>query len=356
MANGDTKRNRHLNLNDIAKRAGVSRSTVSRVLNDDGYVSDETRQSVQAIIDELGYTPNMGARMLRTQRTNVIGVVFPHTFRNVFAAGDPHYFATLIQGIAVTAQQRDYAPVLWIGYSNEAADSFYRRICQNRLMDGLIIIASVATEYRLVDNLLDIGLPFVMIGRPTKYADQINYVNVDNQQAGRQAVQHLLKLGRRHVATLTGDLANADGFDRLNGYRDMLQSAGIPIDERLIISGAFSRDSGYLGMQQLLRQGLPIDGLFAGSDIIALGAIQAIQEAGLRVPEDISVIGFDDLPMAQTSEPPLTTMYQPISQKAETAAALLLDLIEGKVTAPARISLPARLVIRDSCGYLRRPE
>src|SRR5687768_381473 len=195
----DNKRSRHFNLNDIAKRAGVSRSTVSRVLNDDGYVSDETRQTVQSIIKELGYSPNMGARMLRTQRTNVIGVVIPHSISNVFGDGDPHYFATLIQGIAVTAQMRDFAPVLWIGNADEAGESYYRRISQNRLVDGLVIVTSISTEYQLVDNLMKTGLPFVMIGRPLKYADSMNYVYIDNRQAGRMAVQHLLKVGRRHI-------------------------------------------------------------------------------------------------------------------------------------------------------------
>jgi len=348
----DHKRSRHVNLNDIAKQAGVSRSTVSRVLNDDGYVSDETRQTVQAIINELGYSPNMGARMLRTQRTNVIGVVIPHSIRNVFGDGDPHYFATLIQEIAVTAQQRDVAPVLWIGNSDEAGESFYRRIFQNRLMDGLIIVTSITTEYFLVDNLMKNGMPFVMIGRPLKYADKMNYVNVDNRQAGRMAVQHLLKIGRRHIAKLTGDLSHADCADRLEGYKDMLQTAGIPIDERLILTGTFTQESGYLRMKQLLGLGLPIDGVFAGTDIIALGAIHAIQDAGLRVPEDISVIGFDDLAMAQTSNPPLTTMHQPIAQKAKMATTLLLDVLDGIVEQPARASLSARLVVRESCGYL----
>jgi LacI family transcriptional regulator len=352
----DNKHSRHLNLTDIADRAGVSRSTVSRVLNDDGYVSEETRQRVKSIINELGYSPNMGARMLRTQRTNVIGVVIPHTFRNVFTEGDPHYFATLIQAVSVSAQQRDYAPVLWMGYSDEAAESFYRRISQNRLMDGLLIVASVANEYPLIHNLLQGKIHFVMIGRPLKDADRINYVNVDNVQAARQAVQHLLKVGRRRIGHIAGDMTNADAIDRLTGYKEMLKSAGIPVDERLIVNGLFSQDTGYLQMQHLLRQVPDIDGVFAGSDLIALGAIQAIQEAGLRVPEDISVVGFDDLPMAKVSNPPLTTIYQPISQKAEMATSLLLDVIEEQEETPTRVSLPARLVIRESCGYLRRPE
>jgi LacI family transcriptional regulator len=351
----DNKRIRHLNLNDVASRAGVSRSTVSRVLNEDEYVSEETRQRVQTVINELGYSPNMGARMLRTQRTNVIGVVIPHTFRNVFTAGDPHYFAMLIQAIAISAQQRDYAPVLWIGYSDEAADSFYRRISQNRLMDGLLIVASVDNEYPLINNLLQSSIPFVMIGRPLKYADRISYVNVDNVQAARQAVQHLLKVGRRRIVHLTGDLSNADGMDRLNGYKEMLQSAGIPYDPGLVIEGLFTRDTGYLRMQQLLRQGLEFDAVFGGNDVIALGAMQAVQEAGLRIPEDVSIVGFDDLPVAATSDPSLTTIFQPIIEKAEMATDLLLDIIEDRVETPTRVSLPARLIIRDSCGYLHHP-
>jgi DNA-binding LacI/PurR family transcriptional regulator len=173
-------------------------------------------------------------------------------------------------------------------------------------------------------------------------------------QAGRQAVQHLLKIGRRRIAILAGEMDNADAIDRMTGYKEMLQAAGIPTDEQLIGNGLFSREAGYLGMQELLRRNVPIDGLFAANDVVALGAIQAIQEAGLRVPEDISVIGFDDLPMAKNSEPSLTTINQPIAQKGETATSLLLDLIEGAVESPAHVTLSARLVVRDSCGYLRR--
>jgi LacI family transcriptional regulator len=286
--------------------------------------------------------------MLRTQRTNVIGVVIPHPIRNVFSADDPHYFSTVLQAITVSAHKRDYATTLWVGYSGEEADRFYQRIYHNRLMDGLVVVASVETEYALIKNLLDSSTPFVMIGRPFKYEDQINYITIDNVKSAQQAVEHLIRIGKRRIATITGGITNVDALDRLNGYRQALQSAGLPIIDALITEGDFSRSAGYNGMKKLLRHQL--DAVFAASDAIAIGALQAIQEAGLHVPEDIAVIGFDDLQLAHQSEPQLTTVNQPIEKKAEMATSMLLDLIEEKATPPIQIYLPTKLIIRESCG------
>jgi LacI family transcriptional regulator len=346
MSNANNEPHRHANLEDIARKAGVSRSTVSRVINDEPYVSEATRAKVKAVITAEGFTPNLAARMLVTQRTRVVGVVIPHTLLVTFQ--DPYYFPTLLQGVSESTYTRDYATLLWWGQSREDEERFYERILkQNRLMDGLII-ASATNDDPIINKLLGLGMPFVMVERPVRYQDRISYVSVDNVQAAQTAVQHLTGLGRTRIGTITGALDNIDGVDRLTGYRQALELAGLPFDPGLVAEGRYTQQSGYIGAKRLIKQG--IDAIFAANDLTAIGAIQALQEADVRVPEDVSVVGFDDLPNAIQSKPQLTTIRQPIQHKGAMATNLLLDLIEGVVDGPRQVLLPTQLVIRQSCG------
>ncbi len=338
-----------MNLEDIAKRAGVSRSTVSRVVNGQEYVSERTRRKVLAVIDEVGFSPNPAGRMLVTQRTQVIGIVIPYPLQYVFSGDDPYYYNTVLQTITDVSYSRDYATLLWVGNAQEEDHLFYQRILKNRLMDGLVIVASVTGEEPLVDQLLKNGTPFSMVGTPMSSADQINYSTIDNVAAAEQAVSHLISVGRRKIAIITGEIDNIDAQERLIGYENALRNAEIPIDPALIVKAYFTRTSGYREMKQLLDK--DIDALFASSDLIGIGAINAIQEAGLRVPEDIAVVGFDDFPVASQATPPLTTIRQPIVKKTALATEILLDILDGEVTGPKQVILPTQLVIRQSCGY-----
>lgn len=339
---------RPANLEDIARKAGVSRSTVSRVINNEPYVSERTRAKVQAVIEAEGFSPNPAARMLVTQRTRVIGVIIPHTLLVTFQ--DPYYYPTLLQGVSEITHARDYATLLWWGQSRDEEERFTQRLLrQNRLMDGLIL-ASATSNDPLIEKLVDLGTPFVMVERPARFQDRISYVSVDNVQAAQNAVSHLLSLGRKRIGTITGALDNVDGQDRLVGYRNALEMAGVPYDPALVAEGRFTHQSGIVGARKLIREN--VDAIFAANDITAIGAIQAIKEAGLRVPEDIAVIGFDDLPSSVQITPQLTTVRQPIQQKGITATSLLLDLIEGKIEGPQHILLPTQLIIRQSCGTI----
>lgn len=338
-----------MNLEDIAKKAGVSRSTVSRVINNEGYVSEATRSKVMAVVEEVGFAPNPAARALVTQRNEVIGIVVPDPLQELLGTDNPYYYSTLLQGITDAAHVRDYATLLWVGHSTEDEQRYYQRILKNRLMDGLLIVASLSSEDLLVSSLLRSRMPFVTIGRPLQALEAISYVSVDNVHAAQQAVQHLISLGRRRIGTITGTPANVDSHDRLLGYGQALRTAGIKVRPEWVIEGRFNRDAGYQAMKQLLHQ--DIDGLFAASDVVAIGAMQAIQEAGLRVPEDIAVIGFDDIPLAAQVQPALTTIRQPIAQKSAQAVSILLDLIEGRVEGPIQVLLPTQLVIRESSGF-----
>jgi DNA-binding LacI/PurR family transcriptional regulator len=337
-----------MNLEDIAKKVGVSRSTVSRVINGKPHVSEATRLKVLATIEQEGFSPNPVARALVTQQSRVIGVVIPQPLRDVFSPDEPYYFATLIQGIADTTHQQAYAMLLWLGTSDEEETRFYQRVLHNRMMDGLIIIASMNSVDFLVEQLVNSSTPFVMIGRPGRYQDQISSVSIDNVNAARQAVQHLYDTGHRRIGTITGDLDNTDARDRLTGYQTALDSLGLPVQPELIAEGRFSYEWGYRCMRQLMQH--EVDAVFAASDRIALGAADAAREAGYTIPDDIAIIGFDDLPDASQATPTLTTIRQPVLQKSVRAAHLLLNLIEGKTTTPQQVVLPTQLVIRRSCG------
>ncbi len=250
-----------MNLEDIAKKAGVSRSTVSRVINGEPYVSEKTRKKVLEVIEAVGFSPNPAARMLVTQRTNVIGVVMPHPVQDLFASDNPYYHATLLQGISDVVRDRGYAMLLWLSHPEEETQVFYRRILSNRLMDGLLIIATLTTERGLIEGLLESKTPFVLTSRPIEHEDKISYVTMDNVWAAQHAVQHLINLGRRHIATITGDIDNVDAQDRFLGYQKALRGAGIPIDDNLIAYGMFNSNSqsGYTCMKQILHRSEQVD-------------------------------------------------------------------------------------------------
>ncbi len=335
------------NLEDIARLAGVSRSTVSRVINNNPNVSASTRQRVLQIIQEQQYRPNYFARALATRRTRIIGVVIPYTPLVIF--DEARYFSAMLQGITEVMDERDYVMLLWLSQPEDTKNLFYERvIAQHRLMDGLIL-ASISLDDPLQNQLLDIGMPFVLLERPgQRFIDHISYVTVDNIGGAQEAVNHLLSLGRRRIGTITGLLSHPDGQDRLMGYRQALENNGIPFDPVLVAEGHFDLDSGYEGMRELLRAG--VDAVFAGSDITAIGAMRAIKEVGLRIPEDVAIVGFDDLPTAVNVSPRLSTVHQPIPEKGALAASLLLDSIEGEDKVPSHRLLPTRLIVRESSG------
>lgn len=334
-----------MNLEDIAHKAGVSRSTVSRVLNNEKYVSEAVRERVQRVIDQEQFRPNAAARTLVTRRSNIIGTAISQT-TNVFF-GDNSYFPMLLQGIAEAVNQKNFGMLLWLAESNEQREEFSRRVIRDRHADGMII-TSVMEDDPLFGYLVGHPRRFVMVETPPRLAEQVSYVTVDNVGAAESAVEHLLGLGRRRIAKITGAPNNRDAMDRLHGYKNALTRAGLPIDPNLIVYGLFHRDNGYAGVQQFLR--LPPeqqpDAIFCGGDTIAIGAIDGLLAAGKRVPEDVAVIGFDDLDVALRYQ--LTTISHSIQLVGSTAASLLIDQIEGRLEHPHQIVLPTRLIVRRS--------
>jgi LacI family transcriptional regulator len=336
-----------LTLEEVGKLAGVSRSTVSRVVNGHPSVRDEVRERVWAVIHETGYQPHAAARSLATRRTRTIGAVIPEAVMTLFV--DP-FFSLLLCGITETCNDHGYYLMLSLFNGPETEEELYRRQIRSGHLDG-VIVASSRIDDPLIPTLLEDGVPFVMVGRHSD--SRASYVDVDNVGGARMAVEHLIRLGHRRIGTITGPLSMASGEDRLVGYRQALEAHRIPVQEALIAEGDFTEGGGTMGMQRLLSASPTA--VFAASDSTAIGALKAIREAGLHVPEDIALIGFDDIPLAAALEPALTTVRQPIERLGSMAADLLLNLLEnppGTQHPAHRMILPAKLIVRDSCGAL----
>lgn len=337
----------NLTLEDIARQAGVSRSTVSRVVNEDPNVSDNVRTRVHQVILTTGYHPHPAARSLASHRSWMIGLVLPRTVSNFFT--DP-YFPRLTQGVAQACNQHNYTLGLFLVDTKEDEKRIFPRISHKGLLDGILLQTAQMGD-KLINRLVNSDFPVVIVGRPF-YSNGISYIDVDNINAAHRAVCHLIQLGYRRIATITGRMNGTTSIDRKEGYLKAIIEHGWEVDEGLIAEGDFTEESGYLAMKQLL----PVrpDAIFAASDMMAIGAIRAAREAGLRVPTDIAFIGFDDLPIASQSDIKLTTVRQPIIQFGAKAVDTLIDLIENGIKPSRRIIMDTELVIRDSCGASRK--
>ncbi len=333
-----------MNLEQIAKLSGVSRSTVSRVINNDPNVSDGTRENVLRVVRLMNYVPNAAARGLARGRTQVIGLVIPTGLSALFT--DP-YFSVFIQGVAAASSAHSHAVMLWL-VEPEYEGYQVHQIVHGSAIDG-VIVASFLTDDDLVKELDQSQRPFVVVGRrSTEW--HTSYVDTDNRGGARAAVRHLLRLGRQRIATITGPQDMIAGLDRLTGYLTALREHGQPIEQDLIVNGGFNEWGGYLAMQQLLPR--QPDAVFVAGDTMAIGALQAIRDAGLRVPDDLALVSFDDTPLAARADPPLTVIRQPARPLGQIAVELLLELIDQPEAAPQCILLPTELVVRASCGAM----
>jgi LacI family transcriptional regulator len=329
-------------LEEIAKHAGVSRSTVSRVMNNHPNVDQETRERVLSVAEKLNYQPNIAARGLAAGRTHILGLVIPMGVSTLFA--DP-YFPLLIQGITSACNASDHSVMLWL-----AEPEYERRTIRQILLGGLIdgvILASALMDDPMMEALRKHGLPFILVGRHPS-DNQISYVDVDNKNSAREMVAYLLRMGYQRVATIAGPRNMIAGSDRLEGYRLALRNRGVAPDPSLIVEADFTEEGGYAAMQRLLP--LSPDAVFVASDAMALGALRALRDAGKRVPNDIAIAGYDDMPFSARTDPPLTTVRQPIQRMGALAAETLIDLIANPDPQPRRIILPTELVIRASCS------
>ncbi|WP_161882138.1 LacI family DNA-binding transcriptional regulator [Deinococcus alpinitundrae] len=333
-----------ITLADVASQAGVSKMTVSKVINKKPGISETTRQRVMQAVDELGYTVHASARALAGGRTHTLGVVV--------SSLDSQYFSELMRGADMTA--RDAGLELLI--STTRASHEHRNIGRlaHGLVDGLLMVfpASLAPYER---SLRALSLPVVVIAPGTQAsAEQQHFpsVDADHYSGARQAMQHLLSLGHRRIAFIGGPPHLTPSRERLRGYREGLLTASIAPDAALQVTSDFSQRSGFQAARELLALAERPTAIFALNDVSAFGAIEAIKDAGLRVPEDISVIGFDNIPQASQVFPALTTIEQPLLEMGAAGTRQLLNLIQGVGAVTDRLIVPTELIIRASTGPL----
>ena len=338
-------------LEDVAARAGVSRATVSRVVNGHASVAENLRDRVLVAIDELGYVPNQAARSLITQRTNTVALLASEPASRVF--GDP-YFAGIVRGVSTETNRAGLQLVLLMAQDFEDLTRVKGFLRSTRL-DGVMLISGHEGD-GLPAELNRLGIPYVIGGRPAPPDKVAPFVDNDNTRGATLAAEHLLSLGRRRIATVTGPLDMAAGVDRLAGFRTAL---GTHFDPELVEPGDFTQVGGEAATQRLLARRPDIDGLFAASDLMALGALSALRQAGRRVPEDVGVIGFDDNEFALTTAPPLTTVRQSPYVQGRAMVRLYLALHRPEVTVTDEpgipdmheldhLVLPVSLVVRGS--------
>jgi LacI family transcriptional regulator len=334
-----------LTIEDIARLSGVSRSTVSRVINSDVNVKGETRRKVLEIIKDINFQPNLAAKGLATGRTNVIGVVIPAGVSVIFT--DP-YFPQFIQGVSSTCNNRNYSVMLWLA-EPEYERRMISRILHNGLVDGVIVAKTLMND-PIVTSLYESKMPFILIGRHPSM--DVNCLDVDNLQAGRKATLHLLRLGYKRIATITGSQDQSVGYDRYQGYLKAFQDYGQLARPELVVEGDFTEEGGYNAMQRLIPQ--KPEAVFAASDMMAYGAMRALREANLQIPGDVAVVGFDDIPASSKTNPPLTTVRQQVSQMGSKAVEFLINLIENDFRSTQHIIMDTELVVRESCGASHR--
>ncbi|WP_030490138.1 LacI family DNA-binding transcriptional regulator [Micromonospora chokoriensis] len=326
-------------LEAVAARAGVSRATVSRVVNGSTTVAEPIREAVTRAVAELGYVPNLAARSLVTQRTDSIALVMPEAATRVFS--DDQVFPGIIRGVSQELEAADKQLVLMLAGS-PAGHQRVERYTTGRHVDG-VLFASLHGADPLPGTLARLGIPVVVSGRPLGDVP-VPYVDVDHVGGVTAAVRHMINNGRRRIATIAGPQDMVAGIERLRGYRSAVADAGLP---ELIAVGDFTRESGSAAMRRLLTEHPDLDGVFAASDLMAHAALRTLREAGRRVPEDVAVVGFDDIETAAYTEPPLTTVRQPIVELGRRMTRQLLRLAAGE-TIEQSVMLPTELIRRAS--------
>jgi DNA-binding LacI/PurR family transcriptional regulator len=329
-------------LEQVAALAGVSRATVSRVVNGSPGVSPVVRAEVERAVAKLGYVPNRAARSLVTRRADSVALVVSEPHARVVS--EP-FFAGMVRGVSAALAETGVQLLLLIAQDLDRGR--LERYVVGGHVDG-VLLASLHGDDPLPAILERAGVPAVLIGRPAGRGGPGSYVDADNRGGARAAVAHLAERGRRRIATITGPLDMGVGLDRLDGYRDGLAAAGLAADPGLVVAGDFTEEAGAAATARLLaRPGPPVDAIFAASDLMAAGALRALRAAGRRVPEDVAVVGFEDSAVARYAQPPLTTVCQPIEEMGRQATRLLLAKVAGDATG-MHLILDTELVVRAS--------
>jgi LacI family transcriptional regulator len=342
-------RQKQITIFDVARASGVSYSTVSRVLNDFAFVKASTRQKVLSTTSELGYVANLQARSLAGGKSNLIGMLVPSL--------DNGYINVLSQSIDEALSQAGYDLMVYTTHHKKGKEAQFVNTLTGGLSDGLLLMVPLidheAPEMNYLELLRQRQFPYVLIDQIDEQKKS-TVVDSTNWQGSYDATRYLTELGHKRIGFITGIMAIHSARERLAGYKAALQDAAIELDERLIVEGDFHQTGGYKATERLLGQSPRPTAIFASNDVSAFGAMDAARHAGLEIPKDISVIGFDDIPQASTTYPKLTTVRQPLREMGHLAVKLLLEHLSQPKTKPQQVTLKTSLIIRDSCRRVVR--
>jgi LacI family transcriptional regulator len=334
------RRTRRPTINDIATKVGLSKASVSRALNGKQDVDPETRKRIFKIASQMGYVPSATARALSNGRSSCLGLLVPSLTWP--------WILEVLRGVAEEIERSGYSLMLYTTANGEDSErAFMSQVVPAGAVDGLaLVIPPGMFEY--IGELAKRGMPVVVID-DRGHHPEFPTVATTNFEGGRSATQHLVDLGRRRIAMLNGQLEFGCNRDRLEGYRSVLQGAGQRFDSRRTMTGYFTEESGASGMTRVLEADPKIDAVFAANDLMAFGAMRALRSAGRRIPDDVAVVGFDDIPASAITHPPLTTVHQPLYEMGRVAAGMVMAAIGGEAIR-ARVELPTSLVVRASTG------
>ncbi|MFJ8659991.1 LacI family DNA-binding transcriptional regulator [Streptomyces sp. NPDC093795] len=336
--------NRGPTLEDVAREAGVSRATVSRVVNGVRNVAPDIQRAVRDAVARTGYTPNQAARSLVTRRTGTVALVLSAT-GSAFAArvfSDP-FFGRIVDGVLPALRERAIQPVLLVAESEQARTQLVEYLRQGGA-DGALVVPLDADD-PLPAMLVAAGLPTVLFGRP-RVGDRCAYVDLDNPAGARLAAEHLWATGRRRPATIAAPATAPTADERLDAFREALAAHGVTSVP--VVRGRFTVDSGRRAMARLLKDHPAIDAVFAANDLMAQGACQYLREQGVAVPGTVAVVGFDDSMAARKAQPQLTTVRQPVERMAAAMTDLLIEQLDGGRSDPASKTFEPLLVVRES--------
>jgi len=337
-------------IKEIAERAGVSIATVSKTINNYPDVNPKTREKILKIAKELNYFPNAVAKSLVQKKTNTIGVFFGN---NVNSGFDHPFFLDVISAVREVAGNAGYDLLVFTNKNKERAT--YTTLCRERSVDGVVLLLTGEGKKRTEQlvELQESGIPCLAIDIPLE-SERCTYVESDNYSGAKTAVRHLIELGHRRIALIGGDEISKTSYDRLRGYQDALMEHQIGVDPGLIRLGYFSKERAKEEAMSLLEQKPDISAFFAVSDEMAIAVMQAVQSLGRRIPEDISVVGFDDIKEAEYTAPPLTTIRQDKYGLGSQAASLLLQIIDNPEFPCQPVTLPCQLIARGSTAPFLR--
>ncbi|NLY77236.1 MAG: LacI family transcriptional regulator [Tissierellia bacterium] len=317
--------------------ANVSTATVSKVLNGkDKYISEKTRQKILEIVEREGYIPNGIAKSLKIKKTKTIGLIMPDVMNP--------FFAELARGAEDAAEKRGYIVIICNSENRISKEEKYLNILQEKMVDGIIMTASESIASHSIEKC---NIPIVLVDRDLEMDKPIGHITVNNEEGTFMATKYLIEKGCKNIGFISSKIVNKLSNERLEGYKRALEEHGFAVDEDKIYLENYNVESGYNGARYLLDKG-DIDGICCGNDMIAIGAIRSLKERGIRVPEDVKVIGFDNISISKYIEPPLTTIAQPIYEIGQESVKMLLSIIEKKDVNLTKV-LDLKLVERGSC-------